>query len=219
MNTQQLTDMLRERILPEPHKFELTGEGQYLLRNGSKICINAPADARKEAVRLLGKYWGITAELAEGDCAASLGDEGYRITVTQQCMTIDAKTIAGLRNAFRTLRMLVEPERGVRQLSGTWLLPEVFIEDAPALPFRGLHLCVFPEHRFEDIAKKIHFAAYLKFNVVVVEFWGTFPFQSHPELCWSELKGSREQWAELIRKMREEEGLTLVPQFNVLGHA
>ncbi len=220
MNNQQLTDMLRERILPEPHTFELKGEGQYLLKNGSRIRINAPADARKEAVRLLGKYWGITADITDDDCTAKLPEEGYRISATTQCLTIDATAISGLRNAFRTLRMLVEPERGVRQLTGTWLLPEVLIDDAPALPFRGLHLCVFPENRFEDIAKKIRFAAYLKFNVVVIEFWGTFPFKSHPELCWSEfLKGSREQWAELIREMREEEGLTLVPQFNVLGHA
>ena len=219
MDTQQLTNMFRERILPEPHTLELKGEGQYLLRNGSRICVNAPDDACTEAVRLLGNYWGITADITKGACAAELADEAYRISITAQCLTIDAATINGLRHAFRTLRMLVEPERGTRQLTGTWILPEVFIDDAPALPFRGLHLCVFPENRFEDFAKKIHYAAYLKFNVIVIEFWGTFPFQSHPELCWSELAGNREQWAELIRDMRENEGVTLVPQFNVLGHA
>ena len=219
MDTQQLTNMFRERILPEPHTLELKGEGQYLLRNGSRIRVNAPDDACTEAVRLLGNYWGITADITKGACAAELADEAYRISITTQCLTIDAATINGLRHAFRTLRMLVEPERGTRQLTGTWILPEVFIDDAPALPFRGLHLCVFPENRFEDFAKKIHYAAYLKFNVIVIEFWGTFPFQSHPELCWSELAGNREQWAELIRDMRENEGVTLVPQFNVLGHA
>ena len=219
MEVEQLACMLRERILPEPHHFVLKGDGEYHLQNGSRLCVHAPEEACSEAVRLLGKYWGITADITREACVAEVSGEAYRIDITPNCLTIEAATIAGLRHAFRTLRMLVEPERGTRQLSGTWILPEVTIEDAPALAFRGLHLCVFPENRFEDLAKKVHYAAYLKFNVIVMEFWGTFPFESHPELCWEGVPGTREQWAELIREMRESEGVTLVPQFNVLGHA
>ena len=219
MDKDQLTRMLREQIIPEPHSLELQGDSLFRLTNGCAIQINGPKDAQAEVVRLLAKYWGITASITVGDCMASIPSEGYRLEVTVERLLVEASTIAGIRHAFRTLRMMAEPERGTSCISGTWNLPEVKVEDAPALSFRGLHLCVFPENRFNDIAKKIRFAAYLKFNVIVIEFWGTFPFQSHPELCWSKLAGSREQWAELIREMREEEGVTLVPQFNVLGHA
>ena len=109
MDTQQLTNMFRERILPEPHTLELKGEGQFLLRNGSRICVNAPDDACTEAVRLLGNYWGITADITKGACAAELADEAYRISITAQCLTIDAATINGLRHAFRTLRSSSSP--------------------------------------------------------------------------------------------------------------
>ncbi len=219
MDRDQLTRMFCEQIIPEPHLFELKGDNLFKLNNDSTICLNIPADARAEAVRLLAKYWRITTNITVGDCTAMIPSEGYRVDVTAERLLVEASTIAGMRHAFRTLRMLAEPERGTSCLSGTWNLPEVHIEDAPALSFRGLHLCVFPETRFNDIAKKIRFAAYLKFNVVVIEFWGTFPFQSHPELCWAEFAGSREEWAMLIHEMRENEGVTLVPQFNVLGHA
>ena len=162
--------MFREQLIPQPHSFELKGDSLFKLTNGCAILLNAPKDAQAEAVRLLAKYWGITAAIAVGDCDPTLSDEEYCLDVTAFRLLIEATTINGMRHAFRTLRMIAEPERGTGCISGSWNLPEMKIEDAPALSFRGLHLCVFPETRFNDVAKKIRFAAYLKFNVVVIEF-------------------------------------------------
>ena len=61
MDKDQLTRMLREQIIPEPHSLELQGDSLFRLTNGCAIQINGPKDAQAEAVRLLAKYWGITA--------------------------------------------------------------------------------------------------------------------------------------------------------------
>ncbi len=220
MDNQQIERMLRERIIPFPKNFTLDGDGLFKLCNGARIALNIPEEARPVAILLLDKYWNVTdSNITYGDAPAEIPEEGYRLIVANDTLNVSASSVNGTRNAFRTCRMLTEPERGTSCISGTWLLPEIHIDDAPALSFRGLHLCVFPENRFAEIEKKIRMAAYLKLNTVVIEFWGTFPFQSHPELCWSEYSGTRAQWASLIKEMREEEGLVMVPQFNILGHA
>ncbi|MBR4372056.1 MAG: hypothetical protein IKS92_13485, partial [Victivallales bacterium] len=154
MDRDQLTRMFKEQLIPQPQSFELKGDSLFKLTNGCAIQINGPKDAQTEAVRLLAKYWGINASIAVGDCATTIPSEGYCLDATADRLLVEASTISGMRHAFRTLRMMAEPERGKGCISGTWNLPEMKIEDAPALSFRGLHLCVFPETRFNDVAKK-----------------------------------------------------------------
>ena len=51
MDKDQLTRMLREQIIPEPHSFELQGDSLFRLTNGCAIQINGPKDAQAEVVR------------------------------------------------------------------------------------------------------------------------------------------------------------------------
>jgi len=86
------------------------------------------------------------------------------------------------------------------------------------MEFRGIHLCIFPETPLWDIEKQIRLAAYHKFNYAVIETWGVFPFETHPEFCWPDCRIDKAELKRLIRLGREI-GITLIPALNILGHA
>jgi len=52
----------------------------------------------------------------------------------------------------------------------------------------------------------------------VLEPWAVFDYKSHPEFSWSERKVKAKTIRRLVRLAREQ-GLTLIPQFNLFGHA
>lgn len=60
----------------------------------------------------------------------------------------------------------------------------------PGLPFRGIHFCYFAETGEIQLEKMIRPAALCKFNYSVIEFWGTFPFEKHPEFQWESKQGT-----------------------------
>ena len=120
-------------------------------------------------------------------------------------------------NALKTLRQLAEVQRGTARLAGYFIVP-CQIKDEPAVTFRGIHLCIFPETPLWDIERQIRIAAYHKFNYAVIETWGIFPFESHHEFCWADKKLDKAELKRLIH-LGQELGITLVPQFNLLGHA
>jgi len=86
------------------------------------------------------------------------------------------------------------------------------------MPFRNIHLCWSPKIEIGQIEKDIRLAAYYKLNYVILEFWGTFPFQSHPELCWEKNATNADEIRQLMA-LSKALGITLIPQFNLLGHA
>ena len=130
---------------------------------------------------------------------------------------ISAATLQGVKYAMHTLRQAAEREsRGVK-LVGYWL-PALEVRDDPALGFRGLHLCWFPEQSATFIEHQIRLAAYYKFNYVVIESWGTFRSEKNPWLGWPDGKMTKEEVIRL-RTIAEDLGVTLIPQFNVFGHA
>ena len=144
-------------------------------------------------------------------------DEGYRLSVKPGRVDIEAKTLQGVRYALYTLRQVAEPIPQGRELAGWWL-PELEVRDAPALKFRGIHLCCFPETNAAFLERQIRLAAYYKFNYAVIESWGMFKSAKLPFLS---LKDS---WltpdaARRLAEMGRDLGITLVPQFNVFGHA
>ena len=132
---------------------------------------------------------------------------------------IAAADFDGLRDAFKTLRQASETFGvSASTASSQYLVPEMKIDDAPALAFRGLHLCWFPETDPKRLESAIRIAAYYKFNYVVLEFWGVFPFETSDALCWSEIHTTKEEVRRLVA-LGKELGVTLVPQMNLWGHA
>ena len=213
--------LLTERMIPPPRSIRFADGPEYPLQDGCRIAIRtAAADGVGEVAETRCRdFWGIAPALAVETApeAAALGPEEYKIRVDDAALTITARGIPGVRHAFGTLRQLAEVRRGTERSTGSFLVP-CEIDDAPAMSFRGLHLCIFPETPLWDIEKRLRLAAYHKFNYAVIECWGVFPFESHPEFCWRDRRIDRGEFKRILRLAREL-GITPIPQFNILGHA
>lgn len=213
--------LLASRLIPQPKSLRFTGGKPYSIRRHGKVLLNVCGEGallKKKAEALFREYWNAAPDITMGKVPASRkSPEAYEIKVTQELLTVTVSGLTGLLNAFKTLRQLAEVKGGTEKVSGYLLVP-CTVKDEPAMAFRGIHLCIFPETPLWDIEKAIRLAAYHKFNYAVIESWGLFPFRSHPEFCWDELKLDRKELKRLIR-LGKELGITLIPQINLLGHA
>ena len=207
--------ILRKRLIPSPVELDFTGEDSYELSDGCRVTIKG--EDAIDAESLFADYWNVHPDIQHLPLNEAMEKEEYRIETSSSQLILSAGTVYALKNALKTLRQLAEPERGVRVFHH-YLLPEFRLHDFPALDFRGIHLCVFPETPVWEIEKKIRLAAFWKFKYCVVEFWGTYPFQAFPELCWTEHRIERETVRKWVN-IAQAGGLTLIPQFNLLGHA
>lgn len=213
--------ILTDRLIPVPKEIKFRDGREYPIAGKCKVAIHAAetGEISEKAEKLFKDYWNAEAEitLKQDASAKKLGTDAYKIKVAEKQLSITVKGMAGLLNAFKTLRQLAEVQRGTEKVTGYFLV-QCEINDAPAMEFRGIHLCIFPETPLWDIEKQIRLAAYHKFNYAVIETWGVFPFDSHPEFCWADRKISKTELKKLILLGREL-GITLIPQFNLLGHA
>ena len=134
-------------------------------------------------------------------------------------LIVAASDLSGFRDAFKTLLQLTETFSATDSIATSrYFVPEFEISDAPKMAFRGLHLCWFPETRLDMIERSIRIAAYYKFNVIVLEFWGVFPFEASDALCWDEFRVDKAEVRRLVA-LAKTLGVELVPQMNLFGHA
>ncbi len=214
--------IVKARLVPAPQSIELTDGPDVVFDGSLKVslaCAKEGPLALKQTADTFKAWFGIKPELkaVTGSEGMPLQADAYRIVAKQGALLIEAADVGGARNALRTLRQLAEPVRGTRELTA-YFVPETVIEDAPAMTFRGFHLCWFPENTSVQIERYIRLAAYYKMNTIVLESWGMFVSKKHPELS---LPGSAMTVKEVKRlvKIADELGVTLVPQLNLFGHA
>jgi hexosaminidase len=111
---------------------------------------------------------GSRISLALDPSLASLGDEGYRLTVSADEVAIRASKAAGVLYGSQTLRQLLPPAifRRAPVAGASWAIPALEIEDRPSFGWRGSHLDVgrhfMPK---EFVLKHIDLLALHKFNV------------------------------------------------------
>ena len=213
--------ILRRRLIPEPVSALFTDGAPYLLNDQCSITLSVSCkkDLRKKVEALCQQYWNILPKITqkESSAAKKCEPEGYQLNISEKTLSVTARDWKGVSHAFKTLRQLAEAVRGTEKVTG-YLLAPCKIKDYPAVSFRGIHICIFPETPLWDVEKQIRLAAYYKFNYAVIECWGSFPFESHPEICWSDRPLDRKTLKRLV-KLGKEIGITLIPQFNILGHA
>ncbi len=204
------------RLFPQPRKLSLS-DGFCILGNALSVELAGAGDA--ETVRdALKKFWNADAAVSHSaDAGTGLAAEAYRIAVSDTCIRIETGSDKALKYALMTMRQMAEPERGVPG-QVRYMLPCCEIEDAPCCSFRGIHFCIMPESEPNRIESLIRMAAYFKFNYVILESWGVFPFASHPEVGWEEYKWPREKFRHLL-DVAKECGITVIPQMNLFGHA
>lgn len=219
--TEREKKIITDRLIPVPQHIEFQDGNDYIIADGCRVKLTLPDDSgcRELVERLFKSYWKTIPEISiyPEDYTPLQNDESYKIVIDENELIISAASYSGLFNAMKTLRQLAEVQRGTPELSGYFLVP-CTIQDAPALSFRGIHLCIFPETPLWDLEKQLRIAAYHKFNYAVIEPWGIFPFESHPEFVWADRKIDKTEFKRLI-KLGKELGITLIPQLNLLGHA
>jgi hexosaminidase len=158
--------------------------GMFELLPGGRIVVLDDADETSEVARLLAGLLrpatgfglpvsrsrrrvpdgSVVLALAPGD--RSLGDEGYRLEVGADRVTLSARRPAGLFYAAQTLRQLLPPAiESPAAVAGPWLVPRGTIHDRPRFAWRGFMLDV-ARHFFpvEEIERLIDGLAALKLN-------------------------------------------------------
>ena len=206
--------MHRRLLIPVPRELSFR-PGVHLLADHSVFA--ACASQRERVLELAERYWNIHPEFREISAEEKTASGEYAFSIEPELITLRTPSDEALLSAFKTLRQMAEPERGVMS-SSSYVLPCAEVRDAPGVPFRGIHLCYFPETDEIQLEKMVRMAAACKFNYAVIEFWGTFPYQRHPEFQWEEKRGNRAFLRKLIDLGRDL-GITLIPQINLLGHA
>lgn len=211
-------DFIKSRLSPLPKKSQFFNE-YYTLNDDDVIAISTTkklSDKQKDYLEdTLETYFGFEIDVKNAENAdnANLGEEGYKIVVDKNGINILAKDFVGARQSLKTLRQMSEVERDGKGR----VFAHCNIVDYATLSFRGIHLCMFPETSIESLEKYIRLASYYKFNYVVIEPWGTFPFKSHP-FAFQDKQKDRAKLKRLI-DLCWDLGITPIPQFSVLGHA
>lgn len=140
----------------------------------------------------------------------------YTIHVCQTGVALRASGPANLKRSFATLLTMIcpaslEPGEELIKIQGC------AIEDKPAMAFRGLHLCVFPETTLPFLKKMVRLAGILKYSHIVLEFWGMLQYDCMRELAWPQAF-RKEQIRPIIQEANAL-GMEVIPMFNHFGHA
>ena len=211
----------KKRLLPTPKHMVIRGDKEVILDGTLTVNVELAendATAKNVVGTIFERQFGTKPNIVvTKKNNVPTGAEAYRIRAVGKTITLSATDVRGIRYALSTLRQLAEPNRDAVKLT-SYRIPETEIDDTPAMAFRGLHLCWFPETRYARLEQAVRLAAYYKFNHVVIEFWGTFPSRKHPKLCWQEFAAKPEELKRLVA-VGKEVGVTLIPQFNLFGHA
>ena len=212
--------LLLKRLIPKPEYVRLNDDKEVILDKSLTVNIELGVpdnQAKRKTSDIFRQYFGADPVVNVTQKIGVPAGEAYKISASGSTLTISATHFNGIRYAFSTLHQLAETNSGTEKLI-FYSIPETVIEDSPAMSFRGLHLCWLPETEVIQIEQYLRWAAYYKFNHVVIEFWGTYPFISHPVLSWQEYKASLNDIHRLV-KIGKELGVTLIPQINIFGHA
>lgn len=216
---EKTTSFVLQRMSPRPKEVKVF-DGYYTLNEKSTIAISttdALTSSQEDIIRdTIKQYWRISPNVsfAKNPDNAKLGDEGSETNINTNGIAIAGKDFIAVRQALKTLRQVAESERdGTGQV-----FAQMKVKDWATLKFRGIHICMFPENTLEDIEKYVRLASYYKYNYVVLEPWGTFPFKSHPEFAFASKKLDRKGLKKIIDYCWSV-GLTPIPQLSILGHA
>ncbi|MDP3069969.1 MAG: glycoside hydrolase family 20 zincin-like fold domain-containing protein [Opitutaceae bacterium] len=229
--------VLPRTVHPYPNKVTW-GAGTFSL--GRRVTLTVGSDVNPDVIEMMKETWrqftlgAVTLEVtrdvrqsgsqfALAPANQSFNEPPKREPKATYALSVDASGAAatatdatGVRHAWFTLLQLLQAENSVNGGLG-FTLAHVEIQDWPALQFRGLHLCVFPETTPLMIEKAIRLAAFFKFTHVVLEFWGMLRLEALKELAWPQA-WNKEQAGGLV-KIARGMGLEVVPMFNGWGHA
>jgi len=162
-----------------------------------------------------------------------LGEEGYKLDVTEDLILLSANEVAGLFRGIQTLRQLLPAKiEASEEQSGPWEIATGTIRDYPRFAYRGAMLDV-GRHFFEmeEVKRFIDHLALYKLNVLHLHLtddqgW-RIEIKSWPRLTevssQSEVGGGKggfytqEQYKEIV-KYAADRHIMVVPEIDMPGH-
>ena len=244
------TDLAKVSIIPKPLSVTSTGD-YFCLGKKAAIYVQGETDELKNVASYLAERLRpatgfplevkTTAEapgkgnifltLSADD--ATLGDEGYKITISKKLISIAANKPAGLFNGIQTFRQLfpAEIEMSTKQ-EYDWHIAGGTITDYPAYNYRGAMLDV-TRHFFsvDDVKRFIDLISAYKINALHLHLsddqgW-RIEIKSWPNLALyggkTEVGGgvggyyTQEQYSDLV-KYADERFITIIPEIDMPGH-
>ncbi len=167
-------------IIPEPVKSKVTA-GQFTFNASTKFVITPDNQEMRNSVgRIIDQFstaagFDLQVTSASGKSNVVIckldnsiaANEGYKLSINKDAITITAKNPNGIFYALQTVRQLLPPQlESVKKAENvTWTLPCAEIEDAPRYNYRGLHLdCSRHFWTKEFVMQYIDLLAYHKMN-------------------------------------------------------
>jgi hexosaminidase len=168
--------------------------------------------------------------------AATLGDEGYELTITPDSVVLRAAAPAGLFRGVQSLRQLLPPgieaEQGEMRMARAWTVPPGRIVDRPRFAWRGGMLDV-ARHFFtvKEVKQYIDLLALYKLNTLHLHLsddqgW-RIQIDSWPKLATvggsTQVGGgeggyyTKAEYAEIVRYAHDR-FITVVPEIDMPGH-
>ena len=207
-------------LIPDVRECAVEPTLRVTIRDGVVVEIACADKAAPDWVAAKMKAWLQAApavRVVAPDESLPENDEAYALAAKDGILRLSARTLQGARWAMATLRQIAQPARGTLRVEA-YEVPEFSVRDWPDTAFRAIHICAFPEYSPVRIERAIRLAAYHKFNHVILESWGVFRSERHPWHGWKDgwlTVAECRRLAGLARDL----GVTLVPFFNVFGHA
>jgi hexosaminidase len=239
-----------EGVIPKPVSSEI-GEKRFVISDKTSIVVDGD-----EAVKAIGDNlakilrqatgFAIPVNAKTNDEATEdaihlatksddgkLGNEGYKLTITEDHATVSARNAAGLFYGVQTLRQLLPSQiEGETKSDVTWEIATGTIHDSPSYAWRGSMLDV-ARHFFsvEDVKRYIDLISYYKMNVLHLHLsddqgW-RIEIKSWPNLTKiggsTEVGGgeggfyTQEQYKDIVA-YAQSKFVTIVPEIDMPGH-
>lgn len=242
------TDLSKETIIPKPVSITADG-GRFLLTDNSTIYVES------EALIQIGQYLAdklnpstgfdlqVSVSSSEPEAGhiyltisssdASLGDEGYELTITEDLIKLSAPKPAGLFYGLQTIRQLFPARAELKTIQqGPWEIATGSIRDYPTYSWRGSMLDV-ARHFFgvDDVKRYIDLIAYYKMNKMHLHLsddqgW-RIEIKSWPNLTThggsTQVGGGKggfytqEQYKDIVA-YAQERFITIIPEIDLPGH-
>ena len=237
-------------LIPQPQSVSETGQ-KFLITEATAIYIERNDPALEGVANYLAEKlrpstgFALPVTVATGDVPAgniqlitagadaTLGEEGYQLTVTEKGVALLAPQAAGLFRGIQTIRQLLPPAIEQREVQhAQWSMPAGTVRDFPNYAWRGVMLDV-ARHFFsvEDVKHLLDQMAYYKLNVFHWHLsddqgW-RIEIKSWPKLTTfgglTQVGGGKggfytqEQYLDVVRYAAERH-ITVVPEIDMPGH-
>ena len=245
--------VLAPRIIPLPASLTLAGGAPFDLNKATRVTIGGAnlevAAIGESLARLLRRATEFplpvtnsfagsgsgSIELRLASDAASLGEDGYRLTVTSDSVRLVANAPAGLFRGIQTIRQLlpVEIESDIGVARSIWPIPALTIVDQPRFAWRGSMLDVARHFlTVREVQQYIDILALYKLNVLHLHLsddqgW-RIAINSRPKLTaigsLTQVGGgpggfyTQQDYQEIVR-YAQARYITIVPEIEMPGHS